>query len=150
MSEEDADDRNLAPGMTRHEVLLGNRFPGLGKTLHEFDFYRHYGAHVRAISRGGNILEGDYMNMRLTHEDTLIVDADSTFMKTWGESRVFWMINRVGDYEPPLSKKKRWFALVLLILMIIGATIGELEPVKQHLCRPICLHSRLTCSYVHA
>ena len=29
MSEEDADDRNLAPGMTRHEVLLGNRFPGL-------------------------------------------------------------------------------------------------------------------------
>ena len=133
MSEEDADDQNLAPGMTRHEVLLGNRFPGLGKTLHEFDFYRHYGAHVRAISRGGNILEGDYMNMRLTHEDTLIVDADSTFMKTWGESSVFWMINRVGDYEPPLSKKKRWFALVLLILMIIGATVGELEPVKQHL-----------------
>ena len=119
--------------MTRHEVLLGNRFPGLGKTLHEFDFFRHYGAHVRAISRGGRVLEGDYMNMRMTHEDTLIVDADDSFMKAWGDSRVFWMINRVGEYEPPMGQKKRWFALVLLILMIIGATVGELEPVKQYL-----------------
>ena len=132
-ADEDAEDQNLAPGMTRHEVLLGNRFPGLGKTLHEFDFFRHYGAHVRAIRRGGNIVEGDFMNMKMTHEDTLIIDADDSFMKAWGESRVFWMINRVGDYEPPMGNKKRWFALILLILMIIGATVGELETVKQWL-----------------
>ena len=132
-SEEDAAEENIAPGMIRHEILLGNRFPGLGKTLHQFDFYRKYGAHVRAIRRGGSILEGDYMNERLTHEDTLIVDADESFMRAWGDSRVFWMINRVGDYEPPLSNKKRWLAIVLLILMIIGATVGELEPVKQWL-----------------
>ncbi|MBR0244173.1 MAG: anion permease [Bacteroidaceae bacterium] len=132
-ADEDAEDQNLAPGMTRHEVLLGNRFPGLGKTLHEFDFFRHYGAHARAIRRGGNIVQGDYMNMRLTHEDTLIIDADDSFMKSWGDSRVFWMINRVGDYEPPMGTKKRWFALLLLVLMIIGATVGELEPVKQWL-----------------
>ncbi|MBR1683232.1 MAG: anion permease [Bacteroidaceae bacterium] len=132
-SEEDAAEENIAPGMIRHEILLGNRFPGLGKTLHQFDFYRKYGVHVRAIRRGGSILEGDYMNERLTHEDTLIVDADESFMRAWGDSRVFWMINRVGDYEPPLSNKKRWLAIVLLILMIIGATVGELEPVKQWL-----------------
>ena len=132
-SEEEAEEQDLAPGMMRHEVLLGNRFPGLGKTLHEFDFYRHYGAHVRAISRNGHILEGDFMNMRLTHEDTLIIDADDSFMKAWGDSRVFWMINRVGDYEPPMGKKKRWLALLLLVLMIIGATVGELEPVKDYL-----------------
>ncbi len=133
MADEEFDDSSLAPGMIRHEVLLGNRFPGLGKTLHEFDFFRHYGAHVRAISRNGNILVGDFMNMRMTHEDTLIIDADESFMKAWGESRVFWMINRVGDYEPPLGKKRRWLALVLLVLMILGATVGELEPVRQWL-----------------
>ena len=133
MADEEFDDSSLAPGMIRHEVLLGNRFPGLGKTLHEFDFFRHYGAHVRAISRNGNILVGDFMNMRMTHEDTLIIDADESFMKAGGESRVFWMINRVGDYEPPLGKKRRWLALVLLVLMILGATVGELEPVRQWL-----------------
>lgn len=130
-AEDEAEDKNLAPGMIRHEVLLGYRFPGLGKTLHEFDFFRHYRAHVRAISRGGRILEGDFMNMRLTHEDTLIIDADDMFLKTWGDSKVFWMINRVGDFEPPMGKKKRWFAIILLILMIIGATVGELEPVRK-------------------
>lgn len=129
--EEEVDDQTLAPGMIRHEVVLGNRFPGLGKTLHEFDFFRYYGAHVRAISRGGNILEGDFMNMRLTHEDTLIIDADESFLKAWGDSRVFWMINRVGDYEPPMGNRKRYLALILLVLMIIGATVGEMEPVAK-------------------
>ena len=131
-SEEDAEDANIAPGMNRFEVLLSNRFPGLGKTLHDFDFFLHYGAHVRAIRRNGNIVQGDYMHSPLTHEDTLIVDAEEGFMKAWGESRVFWMINRVGDYEPPMGSKKRWFALGLLVMMIIGATVGELPIVTDH------------------
>lgn len=130
-AEEDVNDQNLAPGMIRHEVLLGNRFPGLGKTLHEFDFFRHYGAHVRAIRRGGNILEGDFMNRRLTNEDTLIIDADHSFVQAWGESSVFWMINRVGDYEPPMGEKKKRLAFILLLLMILGATLGELEPIAS-------------------
>jgi len=131
-SEEDADDSLIAPGMNRFEVLLSNRFPGLGKTLFEFDFFRHYGAHVRAIRRNGNIVSGDYMHSPLTHEDTLIVDAEDSFMKAWGESRVFWMINRVGDYEPPMGTRKRWFAFGLLVMMIIGATIGELPIVTNN------------------
>ncbi|MBR3548362.1 MAG: anion permease [Bacteroidaceae bacterium] len=131
-SEEDTEDDKLTPEMNRYEILLSNRFPGLGKTLHTFDFYRHYGAHVRAIRRGGTIVSGDYMNTPLTHEDTLIVDAEEDFMKTWGDSRVFWMINRMGEYEPPLGHKKRWLAVVLLVLMIIGATVGELPIVTDH------------------
>ena len=131
-AEEEGNEGTIPPGMNRFEVLLGNRFPGLGKTLHDFDFYRHYGAHVRGISRGGSLLQGDYMHIPMSHEDTLVVDADDSFMKAWGESRVFWMINRVGDYEPPMGNKKRWFALLLLVLMIIGATVGELPIVTDH------------------
>ena len=131
-AEEEEEQNDIAPGMIRHEIMLGNRFPGLGKTLHEFDFYCRYGAHVRAIRRGGAILEGDYMNMRMTHEDTLLVDAPEFFKDTWKDSRVFWMINRVGDYEPPMGTKKRWLALALLLFMIIGATVGELPIVTEH------------------
>lgn len=131
-SEEDAERVDIAPGMNRFEVLLSNRFPGLGKTLHDFDFFRHYGAHVRAIRRNGNIVQGDYMHSPITHEDTLIIDAGEGFMKAWGESRVFWMVNRIGDYEPPMGTGKRWFALGLLVMMIIGATVGELPVVTEH------------------
>lgn len=130
-SEQEAEEGDQQPGMQRLEVMLSTRFPGLGKTLHKFDFYRHYGAHVRAIRRSGTTLRGDWMNMPLTKEDTLIVDADDTFLPTWGESRVFWMINKVGDAEPPMGSKKKYFALILLVLMILGATFGELPFVKN-------------------
>lgn len=131
-AEEEAEEMDIAPGMVRHEIMLGNRFPGIGKTLHEFDFFRRYGAHVRAISRGGQILEGDYMNMRMSHDDTLIVDAPEDFRQTWKDSKVFWMINRVGEYEPPMGTKKRFLALALLVFMIIGATVGELPIVTDN------------------
>lgn len=132
-SDEDTDQNNIVPpGHIRHEIMLGNRFPGLGKTLREFDFYRRYGGHVRAINRGGSIIEGDYTNVKMTHDDTLIVDAPEDFYPTWKDSRVFWMISRVGDFEPPMGSKKRFFALALLIMMIIGATVGELPIVTEN------------------
>lgn len=131
-SDEDSEDSDIAPGMDRFEVLLSNRFPGLGKTLNEFDFFHHYRAHVRAIRRGGDIVRGDYMNSPLTHEDTLVIDAEDGFLRVWGDSRVFWMINCVGDYEPRMGTRKRWLALVLLVMMIVGATVGELPIVTDH------------------
>lgn len=112
----------------RYEVMLSTRFPGLGKTLHEFDFYHHYGVNVRGLIRHGSIVTGDYMNMRLSKEDTLIIDSDDKFYTAWKESRVFLMINRVGDIELPLGTRKRWISLVLVLLMIIGATLGEQLP----------------------
>lgn len=130
-SELESEEGDLQPGLDRLEIMPSTRFPGLGKTLHEFDFYRHYGANVRAIRRNGSTLTGDWMNSRMTKEDTLIVDADPSFYETWGESSVFWMVNRVGEVEKPMGTRKRWAAMVLVVLMIVGATVGEFESVKQ-------------------
>lgn len=128
--EKDEDEPVTDPDTVRVEAMLSTRFPGLGKTLHEFDFYRHYGANVRAIHRNGSALRGDWMNVPLTSKDTLMLDADKSFVPTWGESHVFWMLNVVGA-EPEMGTSKRWFAIVLLFLMIIGATLGELPVVKE-------------------
>lgn len=49
----------------------------------------------------------------------------------WGESSVFVLLANGNDNEPIPGKGKRWFALILLILMIAGATIGELPVVKE-------------------
>ena len=40
------------------------------------------------------------------------------------------MLANGKDYEPT-GKKKRWFALFLLLFMIIGATIGELPAIQK-------------------
>ena len=67
----------------------------------------------------------------LREGDTLVVMADDTFIPTWGESSVFVMLANGKDTEPVPGKKKRWFALILLILMILGATVGELPVTRE-------------------
>ncbi len=121
----DGETKDTPEGMTRMEVMLSTRFPGLGKTIREFDFFRHYGVNVKAIRRRGKIVKGDYMNVKMTKDDTLLVDGDESFIKAWKDSRVFLMINRLGEIEKPMGIRKRWIALLLVVLMIVGATLGE-------------------------
>lgn len=127
--DDDIEEGSDSSEVVRVEAVLGARFPGNGKTLRSFDFYRHYGAHVRSLHRSGERLQGDWMDVRLAENDTLVLEADATFIPTWGDSRVFLMLS-VLDAEPEMGKKKRYFAVILMCLMIVGATVGEL-PVVQ-------------------
>ncbi len=128
--EEEETNKHLPPGMMLMEVMITPRFPGINRTLRDFDFYRHYGANVKAIRRSGQPLRGDFMNTRLTKEDTLIVEADESFYTAWKDSRVFLMINKLGEVEVPMGSRKKWLTLVLVVLMILGATVGELPAVS--------------------
>ena len=116
----------------RVEAVLGARFPGINKTLADFNFQRHYGAEVKEIkTRNGQRFVTNLNQIVLREGDTLVVMADDTFIPTWGESSVFMMLANGKDTEPVPGKKKRWFALILLILMIVGATVGELPVTKE-------------------
>ena len=110
----------------RVEVVIGARFPGINKTLKEFNFRRHYGADVREIKRGGKVISKGVGNEPMYEGDTLVLMADDSFVKTWGDSSVFLMIANGQDSGPHASCRKRTFALCLLVFMIVGATIGEL------------------------
>lgn len=113
------------------EAILGARFPGINKRISEFDFQRHYGAEIKEIRRNGHTYN-DISKLRFREGDTLLLLADDSFIKTWGESSVFLMLANGKDYEPA-GKKKRWFALSLLIFMITGATVSELPAVQKYL-----------------
>ena len=128
-------DEEVEKGENLHrvEAVLGARFPGINKTLAEFNFQRHYGAEVKEIkTRNGQRIIDNLNEVVLREGDTLVVMADETFVPTWGESSVFVLLANGKDTEPVPGKKKRWFALILLILMILGATVGEL-PVTQEM-----------------
>lgn len=113
------------------EVVLGARFPGINKTLGEFDFKRHYGAEVKEIKRGGQSISQKMEEEILREGDTLVLWADDSFVEAWGESSVFMLLANGKDTEPVPGKRKRWFALILLVLMIVGATIGELPFMQE-------------------
>lgn len=116
----------------RVEAVIGPRFPGINKTLQTFDFYRHYGAIVKEIRRAGQNITVGMDNVPFREGDTLVLLADDSFIPTWGESSVFLMLaNGKDPNEITSSKKKKWFALALLVLMIVGATVGELPVTKE-------------------
>lgn len=114
------------------EAVLGSRFPGINKTLNEFNFQRHYGAEVKEIkTRNGQRFTSNLNDIILREGDTLVVMADDSFVPTWGESSVFVLLANDMDNEPKAQRWKRWLAISLLTLMIIGATIGELPLFKE-------------------
>ena len=115
------------------EVVLASRFPGLKRKLKNFDFKRRYGAEVKEIRQNGQVITEDLGEVRLQEGDTLVLLADSAFTRTWGDSSVFLMMTN-GQEIPagrPMPAWKKWTALALLILMIAGATIGELPYVQE-------------------
>ena len=80
--------------------------------------------------RSGQKIVSNLNDVVLREGDTLVVMADDTFIPTWGESSVFVMLAN-GEVPNTGEKKKRWLALSLLVLMIVGATVGELPVTKE-------------------
>ncbi|MGL5920757.1 MAG: SLC13 family permease, partial [Bacteroidales bacterium] len=110
------------------EAVLGPRFPGINKTLGEFDFFRHYGAVVTAVHRNGETISVGLDHLVLKEGDNLVLLTDGTFIPTWGDSSVFLLLSDMGDFSTPGNKTKRYISVGLVLLMIVGATLGEFLP----------------------
>lgn len=124
---DESDARNF-----RVEVVLGARFPAIGRHVRNFDFKKKYGATLLEIKRGAStLLMHDMRKEKFREGDTLVLLADDAFMQNWGDSSFFLMVSNQKESEPQMSAKKRWFALFLLFAMIFGATIGELPSMQN-------------------
>lgn len=119
-------------GLKRVEVVLGARFPAINKRIIDFDFKKKYGATILELKRAGEtFLVHDMRGERFRDGDTLVLLANDDFMQNWGESSFFLMATDGKEHEPKLPTWKRWLSIVLLVLMIAGATVGELPAVQQ-------------------
>lgn len=127
----DEDEEETQGNFHRVEAVLGARFPGINKTLGEFNFTRHYGAIVKEVKSGGQRFTRNLDTIVLHEGDTLVLWADDSFIPTWGESSVFLMLANGSENAEQVSRKKRWMALGLLVFMIVGATVGELPAMKE-------------------
>lgn len=113
-------------------MVLAARFPAINRRVRDFDFKRKYGATILEIRRGGDtIIIHDMRKERFREGDTLVLLADKSFMENWGDSSFFLMVSDGRKEEAPMNKSKRWLAVGLMVLMVLGATIGELPAVKQ-------------------
>jgi di/tricarboxylate transporter len=121
----DSDEAFREQATKQVEAVLAPRFPGIGKTLTEFNFYRHYGAIVMSLHRNGQRITSGLDKIRLTEGDNLVLLTNDSFIETWGESSVFYLLAETDEVKKPARNRKRIFAMVLTAVMIFGAAIGE-------------------------
>lgn len=116
----------------RVDVVLGARFPAIGKKIREFNFQQKYGATVLELHRGGETyIIHDLRNECYMEGDALVLLGDDDFMDNWGDSSFFMMVDASKPQkEKDLGSKKKWFTVLLLFLMIFGAAIGELPDMR--------------------
>ena len=117
----------------RVDVVLGARFPAIGKNVRDFNFQQKYGASVLELHRGGETyIIHDLRTERYMEGDTLVLLADDDFMDNWADSSFFMMVDSSKPQrEKDLGNKTKWFTVVLLFLMIFGAAIGELPEMRD-------------------
>ena len=122
----------LLHGMHRIEVVLGARFPAINRRIIDFDFKRKYGADILELKRGGvTMIMHDMRRERFHEGDILVLLANDDFMKNWGDSSFFLMVSNGKEQDFKMPRWKCWLSVILLFLMIVGATVGELPAVRQ-------------------
>lgn len=128
---DDVQDDEIGKGLHRIEVVLGARFPAINRKIIDYDFKQKYGANLIELKRGGEtMIMHDMRRERFREGDTLVLLADESFMANWGDSSFFLMVSNGRDEDYKLPEWKRWLSVVLLFLMIVGATLGELPAVR--------------------
>lgn len=131
-TETEQTETNNATGGRIVEVVLGARFPAINRRVRDFDFEQKYGATLLEIKRKGEtFLMHDMRKQHFREGDTLVLKADEAFMKNWGDSSFFLMVADGKEAEPALSPYKRLMAVILMVLMIIGAAVGELPQLRN-------------------
>lgn len=113
------------------EAVLAPRFPGIGKTIGEYDFFDHYQASIIAVHRNGERITSNISDLKLKEGDNLVLLSTEKFIKNWSDSKIFYLVSSLGDHEVKTKKWRRWLAIIILILMILGATFGQYLPRLQ-------------------
>lgn len=125
---DETDQRFMNQNLKLVEVVIAPRFPGIQKTIEEFDFRGHYNAVVMAVHRNGERITTDMQSVELKSGDNLMLLTTDDFTRYWGESRAFYMSSEIGDMDSSKDKRKRWLAVIITLLMVVGATIGGQLP----------------------
>lgn len=114
--------------LKQYEAVLAPRFPGIGKTIVEFNFFDHYQAAIVAVHRNGERITSNLRSLKLKEGDNLVLLTTDRFIKNWGDSKIFYLTTYIGDHDQTSGKAKKWLALSILVLMIAGATAADYLP----------------------
>ncbi len=109
------------------ETVVSPSSPILGKRIKDAAVEKLYGANIVAIHRNGVRIKSRLRNVRLRAGDSLLLLAAHDFKQKFNDSMDFHLVTHVKTVYP-LDPRKTIIALVIMILMVLGATLGQYLP----------------------
>jgi di/tricarboxylate transporter len=103
------------------EIVLAPSSPMVGQTMRESDFRSTYNAAVISISRDGARLEGKIGEVRLRAGDTMLIEADHSFVERQKYNRDFLLVSSLQDSSPPDFARAPLAFLILLGMLVLGS-----------------------------
>ena len=84
------------------EAVISNSFPGLNRSIREFGFRARYDAAVIAVARNGERVTGRIGDIILQVGDTLLLEANESFLPRNRSSRDFFLVSGLpsSDLRP--------------------------------------------------
>lgn len=107
------------------EVVISANSPLIGQNVRDSQFRTKYGAVILAIHRSGERIQKKIGDIVLRGGDTLLILANNDFSSRWYHSNDFYLVSRAPGL-PSKPKWYRWFALAIILLMIISMASGLL------------------------
>jgi di/tricarboxylate transporter len=104
------------------EAVVSDACPIVGKTIREGRFRTLYDAAVIAVHRNGEQLIQKIGDIVLKPGDTLMLETHPNFVPRQRNKRDFFLVSAVQGSAPP-RHDKAWFALAILGLMVLAASM---------------------------
>jgi len=115
----DIDGRVITRTMT--EVVIAGSSSLVGQRVKDSQFRSTYNGAILAVQRKGSPIRGKIGDIILGVGDTLLIESDDNFLRTWRHSPEFHLVSQVENSRPPLYSKA-WMSLTILGLMIVLLT----------------------------
>ncbi|MCL1479725.1 MAG: SLC13 family permease [Marinobacter sp.] len=104
------------------EVVLGQEFPALGKTVRDSRFRTRFNAVILSLSRGGKRVPGKLGDITFKMGDTLLLEASHQFVEQYRFRRDFLLVSALNDSTPPDFRKAPLAMGILLAMVLVSAT----------------------------
>ena len=114
------------------EAVVSNTCSLLGQSIKQGRFRTMYNAVVIAASRNGDRIRKKMGNIILRPGDTLLLEADPSFVENHRNSRDFYLISQVEN-ATRMRHNRRWFSILILAGMVASAATGLLNLVTAAL-----------------
>jgi di/tricarboxylate transporter len=106
------------------EAVVSDSGPLVGKSIRESRFRNVYNAAVIAVARNGERVHKKIGDIVLRPGDTLLLEADPSFVERQRNSRDFFLVSRLENAHP-LRHEQALTALVILAGMVAAVSFGR-------------------------